>query len=140
MLPRKTIIYRRLIFYIPLVLVGFTVDFVVFLLLINWGFQIFLANSIAFLFGASTNICLVRFFVFSNTSLSKRADFSLTLVINTLVMFLGSYLIYFFNSRFGLSLTISKLAVNFFTLTLNFTLRGWLDRYGGCFQNFQKKR
>jgi putative flippase GtrA len=114
--------------YFCVVLVGFVLDLAIFALLVHWQVGIVLANTVAFLAGASCNALLVRAFVFDQNRFSRGVDFLMTLTINVAVFAAGTALLAWFVEHLGLHPYPAKLIANALTLIANFSIRATFFR------------
>lgn len=133
-------IFERFNYYFLVVMVGFTADILIFLLLSALGLPILPANAVAFLIGFSINIALIRMIAFPGTSVPGHLDYIVSFTANFLVMFLGTLIIWTLKAQFGLSLLVAKVMANGCTLLTNFAIRNILERYWVCFQVSRRKR
>ncbi len=82
---------------------------------------------------------MIRLLAFPGTTVPGLLDYLVTLVLNTCVMLLGTWVIWKLSTKFGTGLTLAKLIANAITLIVNFAFRNFLDRSWRCFLTYQKK-
>lgn len=109
--------------YFGVVLVGFLIDLGIFALLIHWHAGVVLANTVAFLVGASCNALLVRAYVFDQHRFSRGTDLVMTLLVNIGVFAAGTLLLTWFVGGLGVHPYVAKLIANALTLIANFSIR-----------------
>lgn len=111
-----------------MVLVGFLVDLGIFAVLVHWQVGVVLANTVAFVVGASCNALLVRAFVFDQNRFSLGVDLVMTLLVNVAVFAVGTALLSWFVTALGWHPYLAKLIANGLTLLANFSIRATFFR------------
>ena len=124
----KKSIFEAGLAYFCVVLVGFAIDLVLFALLVHWQVSVVLANTAAFLVGASCNALLVRAFVFDRNRFSLGVDLGMTLLVNVGVFMAGTVLLAWLVDEAGVHPYAAKLLANALTLTANFSIRATFFR------------
>lgn len=124
----KKSIFEAGVAYFCVVLVGFLIDLGVFALLVHWQVGVILANTVAFLIGASCNALLVRAFVFDQNRFSLGVDLGMTLLVNIAVFMAGTLLLAWLVDGPGVHPYAAKLIANALTLIANFSIRATFFR------------
>ena len=123
---KKKLTFKNLkafILYFLIACVGFSIDFGIFLLLTQNSFNIIVANLLAFFFGSTINLALIRTILLPNTKFNLLVDWFLTLPINGIVVFFGTALIFILHEIMYINLIIAKLTSTVLTLCVNYALR-----------------
>ena len=120
--PQKLRTDRRLK-YLLVVIVGFSVDFSVYALLVSGGLSPYIANILAFLVGGSVNLWAIRKWVFTEPRLSFFPDLGRTFVSNGGIVLGGNLLIWLFVEMFGMNVYLAKFVSNSITFVINYWAR-----------------
>lgn len=109
--------------YFLLSLIGYIIDFSLFIALVESGFRPFLSNVIAFVCGATINAVTFRHLLSENPRFSFHREIFLSIAVFALINFFASALIEFAIIILSISSGVSKLVVNAFSFALNYELR-----------------
>lgn len=98
---------------------GFTVDFILYSILVLLSFNVFLANTVSFITGMSVNLFLIRKYVFKSPKFSIKKDYIFTLILNGILFLVGMVSLWIMIYLLELNLFASKILTNALTFFLN---------------------
>ena len=113
----------ELLKYFSAVVCGYLVDFAIFILLIESGWSIYLANCVGFVVGSICNVILIRLYVFSDSRFELLHDLGYSLISNTLILFVGLAMLWLLVEQFNWTAIVAKVTANGLTFFINFIIR-----------------
>jgi putative flippase GtrA len=123
MLSRNTLITNTPLRYFAVVFCGFSVDFMVYTLIVSRGQSAYFANIIAFFVGTIVNVILIRTFVFPDSRFRPVSDIALTIVTNGMFLGLGMSILWIQINLLNINPYWAKLVANGLTFVLNYATR-----------------
>ena len=115
---------KAFLVYFLILCIGYSLDFTTFIILSSYTFNIYLSNVLAFIFGTTINLILIKRFLFRDARYSFFHDWILTLSTNGIIgLGFGTVLIYIFYEIFFVSAVIAKIISSLITLILNYLIR-----------------
>lgn len=122
-LSRKASIFSKPVLYFLAVSFGFGVDFSIYAVLSYLGYSIYLANVLGFCVGASVNVLLIRWFVFSDSRFNLHTDILISVLANGLMLCVGMVLLWLMVEFFLFNPYLAKFFANCITFVLNYITR-----------------
>ncbi|OUX38054.1 MAG: hypothetical protein CBE26_01935 [Kiritimatiellaceae bacterium TMED266] len=113
----------ELLKYFSVVVCGYLVDIAIFILLIESGWSIYLANCAGFVVGSIFNVILIRLYVFSDSRFELLHDLGYSLISNTLILFVGLAMLWLLVEQFNRTAIVAKVTANGLTFFINFIIR-----------------
>lgn len=113
----------ELLKYFSVVVCGYLVDLAIFILLIESGWSIYLANCAGFVVGSICNVILIRLYVFSDSRFELLHDLGYSLISNTLILFVGLAMLWLLVEQFNWTAIVAKVTANGLTFFINFIIR-----------------
>ena len=98
---------------------GFTVDFILYSILVLLSFNVFLANTVGFITGMSVNLFLIRKYVFKSPKFSIKKDYIFTLILNGILFLVGMVSLWILIYLLEFNVFASKILTNALTFFLN---------------------
>jgi putative flippase GtrA len=115
--------YRTPIRYSLVVLCGYSVDFLLYMLLVANGVAIYGANAVGFSVGSVVNVLLIRRFVFLDARFSLLVDLQLSFMSNAVMLALGMLLLWALFTLANMNPYVAKVAANCVTFLINYLIR-----------------
>jgi putative flippase GtrA len=109
--------------YTAFILIGFTLDFIIYSMLVYFKNSIFIANFFGFICGTTANLIMIRKFVYVNPKYSFFKDIQYTISFNGILFLIGMLILWILVHLLGLNAYTSKIISNTITFLFNFIVR-----------------
>ena len=115
--------YSSPIKYFFAILVGYSLDFCLYVALLNYGCSVYVGNVVGFSFGLMVNILLIRIFVFRDNRFNFGLDLFFSILVNGLMFLVGTMLLWILVDKININPYWAKLEANGSTFILNYFVR-----------------